>query len=819
MNGFKRITFPNITMWIALVILTIWGTISQAYATMPSTIPALQQWTDGTGSYTFAAGGRIVLDQANSSQLATTGQVFQNDLLALTGITFPVVNGTQSSLAKGDIFLSLSATNPVIGTEGYNMTITDRIVITAQADAGAFYGTRTILQLLKQNATIQAGTAVDYPRYPVRALHVDNGRLFVTVGWLENHIKELAYLKMNLFHWHLAEWNNFRLQSTTHPEIVAKQNYSKAQVQEMIALAAQYHVNIMPEIEMPGHMNWALGVHPELAAKNSSGQVSSDNLDLTNPAAYTFISDLLNEFLPLFPGPYFHIGTDEYITDFSAYPQFLTYAQKNFGPTANARDVYLHFINWADGIVSSHGKKTWAWDDSKTGGSVFTPNKDIIFDSWTNAAANEITNGYTISNSSQGVLYYVWYTDWQPFQTELYQTWAPNQWSYSGTGPIKPFTPGLLGAKLELWFDKNQCEEYSMAWGMHYSMRTIAQQTWASPQLTNVYTAFQSLSDQLGRAPGTTFPTTLPPIVKPNGPYSSAFGSPITFSSAGTTARNGSIKSYSWDFGDGGTSTQANPTYTYRQTGNFQALLIATDTNGMTAGNQAQVTVGGSPPPIAVSVSPASVTLLPAGTQAFTATVTGTSNTGVTWSATGGTITNSGFYTAPAAVGSYKVTATSVADNTKSGFATVTVATATPSGTNLALNKPTTASSSYNNTTFGPQMATDNDPINTRWCASGGTNGQWLRVDLGAVYNLTATQVKWESNGVWQYKIEVSLDGNTWTLAVDRTANTAPQQTYNDNTSVQGRYVRITSTTNQPGHWMSIYDFEVFGSSPETVIE
>lgn len=806
MNGIIRSPFLKMVIWI-LAALTIFGINTCVYA-KPNTIPAIQQWTDGTGSFSFGSNSRIVLNQSDAAVLATTSQVFQNDLVALTGLTIPIVSGTQTSLRTGDIFLSLGATNPSLGTEGYNMTVTDRIVISAQAETGAFYGTRTILQLLKQGNNIPAGTAVDFPRYPMRALHVDNGRKFVTVDWLKNHIKELAFLKMNTFHWHLAEWNNFRFQSDTHPEIVATQFYTKAQVADMMALAAQYHVTIIPEFEMPGHMNWALAKHPELRAVNSSGQASADNIDLTNKASYTFISDLLNEWLPLIPGPYFHMGSDEYITDFSQYPQFTTYAQANFGPTANAKDVYINFINFVDGIVQAHGKKTFAWDDSKTGGGVFTVNKTVLYDSWTFAAQSELNAGYTLINTAQASLYYVWYTDWQPMQTQLYEQWAPNQWTYTNPGPVPPFAAGLLGAKLALWFDNNQCEQYSMAWGMQNPMRTIAQQTWASPKIFAKYADFQTFSSTLGRAPGTTFPTTAPPIVRPNGPYNSQFGTPTSFSSAGTVARNGTLAGFRWDFGDGGTSTQANPTYTYTRSGNFTATLIVTDSNGMTAGNQAQVSIGTG---VNVTISPTTVTLVPGGTQTFTATVTGTSNTGVTWSATGGTVSNSGFYTAPAATGTYQVTARSNQDNSKSASATVIVATAPPPGGNLALNKPTTASSVFS-PTYAASMATDNDPINTRWCANNGTQGQWLLVDLGDVHSLTGTQVKWESNGVWQYKVEVSNNNVNWTLVVDRTTNTAPAQTYTDNFSSSGRYVRITATTNQPGHWASIYDFQVFGT-------
>ncbi|HEX2549670.1 MAG TPA: discoidin domain-containing protein, partial [Gammaproteobacteria bacterium] len=130
---------------------------------------------------------------------------------------------------------------------------------------------------------------------------------------------------------------------------------------------------------------------------------------------------------------------------------------------------------------------------------------------------------------------------------------------------------------------------------------------------------------------------------------------------------------------------------------------------------------------------------------------------------------------------------------------------------NLAMNKPSTASSQYSND-YGPAMATDADTMLTRWCASNGTNGQWLKVDLGKDSTLVKSRVKWESYGVWKYKVEISSDNVNWKLVVDKTNNTVPSQTYEDLFTGTGRYIRVTATTNQPGHWASLFDFQVFGN-------
>ncbi|HEX3641696.1 MAG TPA: beta-N-acetylhexosaminidase, partial [Ktedonobacteraceae bacterium] len=188
----------------------------QAQSRTPITIPSLKQWNAGAGagSYTFSRSSHIVLDPTFVKQLTTTAAVFSKDLHALTGLSIPAVTGSSKS---GDIYLSLNAHDKSLGSEGYLLTIADRVTISAQEDAGVFYGTRTILQLLKQSHTIPEGIARDRPDYPERGLMVDVGRKYYSVPWLENHIRDLAYLKMNYLHLHFSDNLGFRLQSSSHP--------------------------------------------------------------------------------------------------------------------------------------------------------------------------------------------------------------------------------------------------------------------------------------------------------------------------------------------------------------------------------------------------------------------------------------------------------------------------------------------------------------------------------------------------------------------------------------------------------------------------
>jgi Leucine-rich repeat (LRR) protein len=133
--------------------------------------------------------------------------------------------------------------------------------------------------------------------------------------------------------------------------------------------------------------------------------------------------------------------------------------------------------------------------------------------------------------------------------------------------------------------------------------------------------------------------------------------------------------------------------------------------------------------------------------------------------------------------------------------------------TNVALNKAVTVSSVQSG---NPAANAVDGSTTTRWCASAGTVPQWLRVDLGASYSISRTEVMWEKTAVYKYKVETSADNSTWTQRVDRTANTLSQQTFVDNFTITARYVRITATSLPSGVWASIFEFRVFGTNPST---
>ncbi|MFB7055297.1 family 20 glycosylhydrolase [Streptomyces vinaceus] len=531
---------------------------ARAAAGPPQTVPALRQWTAAAGAYAFTGSSRIVVDPAYAAQLSDEAATFAEDLGALAGRPIPVVTGSAS---PGDIALSLG--DPALPAEGYRLTVGPSLAVQAATDTGAFYATRTVLQLLHQSPSVPAGTAVDWPAKAERGLMIDQGRKFFTVDWVEQHIKELAYLKLNYFHFHLSDTFGFRLESSTHPEIVSADHYSKQDIADLVALGRKYHVTIVPEIDTPGHMNAVLAAHPELRLKNSSGTASPDFIDLSLPASYALIKDLVNEYLPLFPAPYWHIGADEYVTDYAKYPQLLSYARAHYGAGATAKDTYYGFVNWADDLVRAAGKTTRMWNDGiKAGDGTVTPHAGILVEYWYGYGLTPqqlAAAGHTVANESWTPTYYV-LGGAKPDTKWMYETWTPDRFEGGATLTDPSKNPGSL---LHVWCDNPGAEtQEQIAAGIMYPLRALAQQTWGSPKPVATYAAFTPIAAAVGHNPA------WPGLAQPG---NLARNRPTTASSTETAAFPASLATD----GDPGTrwsSAYADPQWLQVDLGSGQAV-------------------------------------------------------------------------------------------------------------------------------------------------------------------------------------------------------------------------------------------------------
>ena len=323
------------------------------------------------GSFALKEGTDIYINGQNA-ELKQTGEFLAGKLKASTGFEIDVLT-SEKTPKNGNIFLTLTgnAPDPILGDEGYKLTITKKLVVlSANSPAGLFRGVQTIRQLLPakiEMATKQkgpwempAGTITDYPAYSYRGAMLDVSRHFFKVEDVKRLIDFLAYYKMDMLHLHLSDDQGWRIEIKSWPELTNHGGstqvgggkggyYTQEQYTDIVNYAKARYITIVPEIDMPGHTNAALASYAELNCNDKATElytgteVGFSSLCTTKDITYKFIDDVVRELAALTPGPYIHIGGDE--------------------SHSTKREDYIPFINKVQDIVLAHGKKVLGWDD------------------------------------------------------------------------------------------------------------------------------------------------------------------------------------------------------------------------------------------------------------------------------------------------------------------------------------------------------------------------------------------------------------------------------------------------------------------------
>ncbi|MFF0791879.1 family 20 glycosylhydrolase [Streptomyces spiralis] len=460
-------------------------------AAPPALIPSLHNWTPGGGTLRLDARTRIDTDAAGEP----TARQLADELRDTLGRPVPVVHGAPR---PGDIVLRTDGTRGDLGSEGYALRIGDQARITGRTGTGVFYGTRTLLQMLAENPALPAGMTTDVPSSGERAVGVCACYTYNTDAWMTRLIKDMAYLKLNTLHLEL------KVKSSEFPEINTFSYYTPQEVRRIVATAARYHITVVPEINSPGHMDPYLTPYPDLQLKDTSGKPDPSRLDITDPDAFTFFTHLVDTDLKLFPGPYFHMGADEYMirSAYSNYPQLQAYARSKFGPDATPQDAYVDFVNRVDAYVRSKGRTLRIWNDGLTGENTIPLNKDIVVEHWLpekETSQQLLDAGYRVMNATYA-MYYV-RGSYKPDAKKLYDTdWSPVDFA---DGTVTGHLENLTGAEYNIWPDNYGKEtENQTQQGVFPSLRVFAQAVWGGPRPAPDYASFSELADTLGHAPG-----------------------------------------------------------------------------------------------------------------------------------------------------------------------------------------------------------------------------------------------------------------------------------------------------------------------------
>lgn len=302
-----------------------------------SIIPRPQQIKVSDGTFPIASNIPIHTDAANKKNA-----VFLKRFLSLLP--------KQTTKSNLEINLKINERNEFRGKEGYRLKVTpNEIRIEAQTSAGVFYGIQTLRQLLppeveggkllaKKEYSLPCVDILDSPRLSWRGFMLDEGRHFLGKDIVFRTLDLMALQKLNVFHWHLTEDQGWRIEIKKYPlltEVGSQRSgtgtmfkghhdgiphggfYSQAEIKEIVAYAAERHILIVPEIEMPGHSLAALASYPSLSCTGGPFKVATsfgifpDIYCAGKDSTFTFIQDVLEEVLKLFPSPFIHIGGDE----------------------------------------------------------------------------------------------------------------------------------------------------------------------------------------------------------------------------------------------------------------------------------------------------------------------------------------------------------------------------------------------------------------------------------------------------------------------------------------------------------------------------
>ena len=468
----------------------------------PFVIPELREWKGATGEFAINGSTKIVYP-GNNSEIAAVAQQLACDYKKMTGTSLKTKKG---NTGKGDIIIAIKD-DKQLGAEGYTISIGENVEVTATTPRGAMWATRTLLQIAEQNGgNLPKGEIVDYPDYEMRSFMLDCGRKFIPISFLHEYVDFMAYYKMNTFHIHLNDnafkqyfahdWaktpSGFRLESDFFPGLASRDGYyTKEEFIELQKHAEKMGVEIIPEFDVPAHSLAFVHYRPELGSK----EYGLDHLDLFNPATYTFVDSLFMEYLggeePVFRGPRFHVGTDEYSNRDTA-----------------VVEKFRHFTDFCIRAAEKYGKQACVWG-ALTHAKGNTPVKvdNVLMYEWYNGYADPtdmINLGYDVVSIPDGWTYIVpaagYYYDYLNCSM-LYNNWTPAQ---IGNQKFEEKHPQIKGGSFAVWNDHagNGISAKDIHYRVFPAMQTMAVKMWTGAKPSVPYEEFDKARLALSDAPG-----------------------------------------------------------------------------------------------------------------------------------------------------------------------------------------------------------------------------------------------------------------------------------------------------------------------------
>lgn len=390
---------------------------ADSFALIP--VPVSVQPGNGNFSITSAT---VINIPAKQEEVKKVAGYLLEKIQPSTGYNLQIVESSDSD--AGIQFVLNEKAAAELGNEGYQLKASpDKIVISANEAAGLFYGVQTLLQLLPKEIEseklasgvdwqIPSVSITDYPRFGWRGMMLDVSRHFFPLEYVKKYIDQMARYKYNRFHWHLTDDNGWRIQIKSLPKLtqvgawrVPRHGtwntleppkpgeaatdggfYTQEEIKEIIQYAKDRYVEVIPEIDVPGHSMAAIAAYPELSCtQDSSTRVNpgskfvtwhgggeftmhiENTLDPSNEKVYEFLNKVFTEVAALFPFEYIHMGGDECYKGYWEEDPDCQALMKEMG-MKNTDELQSYFNTRVSKIIQDKGKKMIGWDEILEGG-------------------------------------------------------------------------------------------------------------------------------------------------------------------------------------------------------------------------------------------------------------------------------------------------------------------------------------------------------------------------------------------------------------------------------------------------------------------
>jgi hexosaminidase len=461
----------TLALFLTSFLLIVFGCSSRNSSLMENTyniIPAPVNLIPSPGGFTFDSRSSIIVSPLNS-ETSKAADFLASMMRRSTGIAMPVHEGKKAK--RQTVFMVLDTTADG-GNEGYTLEVkSHNIILRASTACGLFHGVQTLRQLLPPQAESKSDTndikdfkvpccsIADKPRFPYRGLHLDVCRHIFPVEEIERYIDVMALHKMNTLHWHLTDDQGWRIEIKKYPELttigsIRKETvighagnrpeiydsipyggfYSQEDIRTIVRYASDRFINVIPEIEMPGHAMAAITAYPVFSCTGGPFQVATtwgvfpDVFCAGKDTTFAFLEDVLDEVMNLFPYSYIHIGGDECPKDrWNVCPNCLKRMKDE--NLKDSGELQSYFIKRIERYLSDHGRHIIGWDEILEGG--IAPEATVMSWRGTEGGIEAAKQGHDVIMTPGGYMYLDHYQSKEPGQPLAIGGYSPMEKVYS----------------------------------------------------------------------------------------------------------------------------------------------------------------------------------------------------------------------------------------------------------------------------------------------------------------------------------------------------------------------------------------------------